>query len=383
MIRISTAARRLIWCSVLVSVLAPRASTAQPAPGDSGMHDPVDLYASLQEALEDGRRELDATGVSAAVILPDGRVWTGSSGEAHAGAPVTPETVFEIGSVTKTFTAALVVQLADEGILSLDDTLTAWVPGFPGADRITLRQLLRHTSGIADAMQHPGFVPTLISDPARRWGPEETFAFLAEPHAEPGAEWHYSSTGYHLLGLVVESATGRSLHELLRARFFQPLQLPRTYLGSHEDVPDPRAHAYLDFDRDGEVDDLSAVMPATSFLTAAWSAGAILSSAEDLARWMRALHTGDVLGDEAYRRMTTLVDRPDGRRYGLGLLADERNGVLLYGHEGNSAGFSAAAWHAPAAGFTVAVLANVHATKVRPVTDGLIRALEGAEPGDR
>lgn len=359
------------------AVIAHGAATVTPsrASDSTGTAAGDSLAVALQDALDRGRAELGAHGVSAAVILRDGRTWRGVSGEAYAGTPVTPETVFEIASVTKTFTATLAVQLAHEGVFSLDDRLERWFPDFPRADRITLRHLLSHTSGIAEVMEHPRFVPTLISDPTRRWRPEETFEFLADPHFAPGEGWRYSNTGYHLVGMVIEESTDRTLHQLLRERFFDPLELSRTFFGAYEDVPGPRAHAFLDFDQDGEVDDLSAVIPPTSFLTAAWSAGAVLSSAEDLARWIRALHTGDVLAEEGYARMKTLVDRPDGRRYGLGLLADEREGVLLYGHEGNSTGFGAAAWHAPEEGLTVVVLANIHATRVRPVTRRLLGVL--------
>lgn len=367
---------------VLAALLCPAPGGAQetgpPIPSRADAEGPPWVASPLQKALEAGREELGARGVSAAVVFPDGRIWTGTSGEAFQGAPVTPETVFEIGSVTKTFTAALAVQLARKGVLSLDAPLARWVPDFPGAAEITLRQLLSHTSGIADAMQTPGFIPTLISDPSRRWTPVETFSFLGEPHFAPGEGWRYSSTGFHLVGLAIEAAMDRPLHGLLRERFFEPLELPRTFLGSHEEVPGPRAHAFLDVDQDGRADDLSAMIPPTSFLTAAWSAGAVISSAEDLARWMRALHGGKVLDEAGYAEMERLIDRPDGRRYGLGLLVDEVEGLVLYGHEGNSAGFSAAAWHAPESGVSVAVLANVHGKKVRPVTQRLLAHLAGS-----
>lgn len=331
-------------------------------------------HEALQAALDSGRVELGASGASAAMIFPDGTLWTGVSGEAHEGVPVEVATVFEVGSVTKTFTAALVAELASEGVLGLDDPIDRWVEDAPGPDGITLRQLLQHTSGLADAADDPRYIPEMISGPARVWKPRDTFEYLGEPVGAPGEGFHYSSTGYLVAGLALEAATGQSLDALLRERIFEPHDLSRTFFGATEEPLPPLAHPFIDINGDGVAEDLARLVPSTAFLTAAGAAGAILSNATDLVRWMRALHTGEAVHPEAYRAMTSFVDRSDGRRYGLGVLRDEHMDFVRLGHEGNSAGYSAAAWHLPVEEITIVVLTNVHLQRVEPVVAALLEA---------
>jgi D-alanyl-D-alanine carboxypeptidase len=320
---------------------------------------------ALQRTLDSLRLAAGAMGASAAVIFPDGRVWTGVSGEAAAGRPVTPATLFELGSVTKTYTAALVLQLAAERRLSLDDSLARWLPDFPGAATIRVRQLLNHTAGIYDVWRDPRLVPALIQDPARRWRPEETLGFLREPAFAPGSGWGYSSTGYLLLGMIVERAGGAPVHEAVRRRLLGPLGLTATWFEAAESANGEKAHAFVDVNRDGTAEDLTALMPATSFHTASWTAGAMTATAVDAARWMHALHTGPVLDAASRRLLLTLVNRGDGHRHGLGVLVVGPDSAMLSGHLGNSAGFSAAVFHSPPTGITVSLLTNVNGVSMR------------------
>lgn len=335
-----------------------------------------------QAAFDSACTALQARGAAAAVILPDGRTQTLVHGFADSVARVVPRTAFEIGSITKTFTAALVLALAAEGSLDLDAPFTRDVGGFPYESEATLRQLLHHTSGLADVFDHPEFIPLLVFDPDRRWTPRETFDWLEPPRAAPGARWDYSSTGYHLLGMAAVRAGGAPLGAQLRRRFIEPLGLVRTFYAAEESVAAPAAHAYLDHDGDGVEDDMTLLVPPTAFRTAAGAAGAMVSSAPDLARWIRALVGGEVLGDSLRREMTRWVERPDGHRHGLGVLRIEIDGVALIGHRGNSMGFSAAAWHAPEHGITIAVLTNRHGVLVTPIVRALLRrALDAAGAG--
>jgi D-alanyl-D-alanine carboxypeptidase len=316
------------------------------------------------------------------VILPDGGVWTGVHGLADSASRVTPETVFEIGSITKTFTAALVLRLATEGTLDLDAPFTRWVEGFPHRSHATLRRLLNHTSGLADAFDNPELIPTLIFDPERRWTPHATFAYAGEPSFAPGEGWDYSSTNYHLLGVVAVVAGGDSMSAQLRRRFLEPLGLRRTFYAAEESIAATIAHAYLDHDEDGEEDDMTLLVPRTAFLTAAGAAGCMVSSSPDLARWTRAFIAGSVIADSMRREMTEWVERPDGHRHGLGVLRVEVDGVALLGHRGNSMGYSGAAWHAPEAGVTIVVLTNKHGVLVTPVVRALLHAARrGGERG--
>ena len=331
--------------------------------------------ARLQTTLDSSRAAIEAPGASAAVILADGRVWTGVSGIAAPDQPVTAATVFELGSVTKAYTAALALLLVEEGRLSLDARAAQWFPDVRNAEQITVRQLLNHTSGLYDPAQDPAYVPAMLAQPARAWTVSDLLARLKEPYHAPGQGWHYTSTGYHLVGEMLEVITGDSLPQLLRRRLLAPHGLARTYFGGREAVPEPRAHAFLDIDNDGALEDLSALLPGTAFLTAAGAAGALLSTAVDAARFMHALHGGRVLSAASHDELTRWVDRPDGNRHGLGVLRLNVDGLTLLGHKGNTAGFSAAVFHAPDAGVTVAVLTNRHATDVTPVVRALLAAV--------
>jgi D-alanyl-D-alanine carboxypeptidase len=330
--------------------------------------------ATLQAALDSLRGAAGARGASAAVIFPDGRVWTGASGEASPNRPATPTTLFELGSITKTYTAALVLRLAAAGRLGLDDTLARWLPDFPDAGGVTLRQLLNHTSGIFNVTDDPRYVPALIQNPTRRWSASEQFEFVGPPSFKPGAGWRYSNTGYLLLGMVVERAGGASVGTQMRRDLLAPLGLTRTVFEAEDSLTAEKAHAFVDINNDGTAEDLSAIMPRTSFITAAWTAGAMSASAEDAARWMRALHNGPVLDAPSRQQMQTTVDRPDGNRHGLGLLIIGRDSSMLSGHLGNSAGFSSAVFHAPALGLTVALLTNADRVAMREPARALLVA---------
>lgn len=330
--------------------------------------------SALQRVVDSVRAELNVPGVSVTVITAGG-TWTGTSGLADASTRVTAETVFEIGSITKTFTGALAVRLWESGTLALDDTVSRWLPDLPEADRMTVRQLLRHTSGLYDAFTDSAFMPAILRAPWRAWTAAEVLAIGGAADFPPGGGWHYSSSGYVAAGAIMERVTGRPLPELLREHFVIPLGLSRTYYGAHDAVPAPRAHGYYDVNDDGRLDDLSLLMPSTALLSAAGPAGAVLASSPDLAVWLRALVSGRVLSDSGRSALLEFVDRPDGHHYGLGVLRVVLDGVVLLGHRGNTAGFSAAAWHAPDANITVVVLTNAPGIQVTPFVRALLRLL--------
>jgi D-alanyl-D-alanine carboxypeptidase len=199
-------------------------------------------------------------------------------------------------------------------------------------------------------------------------------ARMREPHFEPGAGWRYSNTGYHLLGSIVESVTDSAFGAVLGARLLEPLELASTWYGRVDPPGADLAAAYIDPSGSGTAQPVSLLMPWAAFRTSAGPAGAVVATAVDAARWLHALATGVVLAEAEWRRMTAWVERPDGNRYGLGLLRVERPEGALIGHRGNSAGYSAAVFHDPAAGVTVAVLTNAHAVDVTPAVVALLAA---------
>jgi D-alanyl-D-alanine carboxypeptidase len=336
------------------------------------------LDAALQEVVAELRQEVDARGLSAAVILPGECRWTGEDGEAAPGVPMTSGTAFETGSITKLYTATLVLRLAERGELDLDAPLSDWVQEIEGVDQMTLRHLLQHTSGVYNVHDDPEFMPGLFMDPSRVWRVAELLERVRAPYFAPGTSWRYSNTNYLLLGLVIERATGQAFADYLRADLLEPLGLEHTWFAATEPPAVPRAHGFVDLDGNGTADDLTAALPDTAFLSSAWTAGAIVATSEDVARFTRALFTGELLGETMQGELLTFVPRPDGKQHGLGVLHEQHGGADVYGHRGNSMGFSGVTWHAPESGITLTLLANVHGVVIHP---GDLRLLQLASGG--
>ncbi len=336
-----------------------------------------DRASALQTILETSLAELDAPGISAAVIFPDSELWVGTAGKAAEGVAVSSDMVFEVGSITKLYTAATVLVLADQGLIELDERLARWLPDFRESDQVTVRQLLQHTSGLYNVHDDPEFMPQLFMDPTRRWQVEEVLELVREPYFPAGQGWHYSNTNYLLLGLIIEKASGQSVAEAMRELLFEPLDLQSTWFAADERVTGPRAHAFMDFTGDDIADDITAMMPDTAFLTAHSSAGAIMASSADVARFIQALFTGRLLSAAMQAELLSFVDRPDGKQYGLGVLREQFDGTTVFGHRGNSIGFSAVAWHAPELDISVSILANVHAMVIHPADHRLLLAARG------
>jgi D-alanyl-D-alanine carboxypeptidase len=298
----------------------------------------------------------------------------------RAMAPGTPQ---HVGSITKTFTAVLVLQLVDRGLVELDDAIAGYVPAglVPDADRITIRQLLQHTSGLHDYFQvgtetGPGTVwEPLRGDPSFAYEPEDLvrLGVSAGPAFPPGERYAYSNTGYILLGMIVESLTGATLDRAYGERIFAPLGLRSTaFPTSAGEAIAGEAHCYTRFlDPDAaELEDTSALDP--SF---AWSAGAIVSTTSDLARFYDALFVrGALLSPESLREMTSSLvpTAQDGTAYGLGIIKTGEGRNALWWHNGSWPGCTATAAVLAEQGVAVAQLQN---TGLADQTDALTSAI--------
>ncbi|RZU12158.1 D-alanyl-D-alanine carboxypeptidase [Kribbella rubisoli] len=294
------------------------------------------MQAYLDSLVDDG-----AAGVLLHYRSGD-QTWVGSSGRSQLDPdrPVDPDGWFRVGSVTKTFTAVLVLQLVAEGKLRLDDPVGEWVPGVP--DSISLRQLLNHTSGLynytddlpADRHLRDRY---LHRDPAEalRTGLAKARLF------EPGGSWSYSNTNYIVLGLLVEAVTGKAYADEVRTRVLERLGLERTLLpGDDVDLPEPHARGYLQIA--GEWVDLARFNASQ-----AWAAGEIVSTAADLNRFYAAVLGGKLLGEPEQEAMLTVVPVDDSFGYALGI---ERrrlpDGQVVWGHTGGIFGYQTISYHA-------------------------------------
>lgn len=263
-----------------------------------------------------------------------------------------PDSVFRIGSVTKQFTAAALLTLVDAGRVRLDDPLTDYLPDFPEGGRITIRQLLNHTSGVRSYFNLPHYITDTIQ---RDFTTDQLVAlFEREPlDFEPGARFAYSNSGYALAGAVIEAASGMSWDAYLRQTLFEPLGMTHTGYG-HD--PAFAARQVTGYSRaDNEITSMRRMS-----MTQAYAAGALVSNADNLLIWNRALHEGRILSEEAYLQMITPVGAAgvEEAQYGFGLLDDRVRGERMLWHGGHIFGFRAWLAYLPGPDISVIILEN-------------------------
>jgi D-alanyl-D-alanine carboxypeptidase len=309
----------------------------------------------LQAAVE-ARVAAGAPGALASVEAPGaGLSWAGAAGQLTRGdsRALRPDDAFRAASVTKSVTAAVAVRLAGDGRLALDEPLAdqldaallhRWsaLGALPGT---TPRQLLTHTSGVPNYFTDPAFHARLRAEPNRDWQPVELVDHAAAhqtPPFPPGQGFQYSDTGYVITGILVEQVMGRPLHQVYRDLIFDPLGMERTWLEGHEPARTAEAASHYS----GGLD-WTTVSP-----TIDWAGGGLVTTAPDLARFVRGLWSGRVVSPSGLREMTRWTPGasfPPGHtlrydRYGMGMGAITVSGVELLGHTGFIGAF---AFHAP------------------------------------
>lgn len=306
-----------------------------------------------QTILDTDRTAAGAPAATLGVIGPDGCTWEGASGTHGPADPTSTSStdLFRIGSITKTFVATLILLLREEGRLSLDAPLSTWVSPFPNNRSITIRHLLSHTSGVPEYSTTPAF----IAGGAKAWTPEELIALVETTPAQfaPGAAFSYTNTNYVLLGIIIERLTGTSISEQLRARILAPLHLQDTYFAGQETGPATIRGFGLVGGILTDVTDL--IHPSRTY-----AAGELVSTVGDLRRFSSALFSGQLLSEASLREMTTNATLANGTLvpYGLGLGIETDTAGLVWGHNGDIAGFSATLRYWPGLRIGVTTIAN-------------------------
>ncbi len=286
---------------------------------------------------------------------------------------------FQLGSISKVYTATVVLQLVEEGRLSLAEPLADFFPDFPNATAIQLRHLLQHTSGLADVAVWAYFRPEreeMISLVTKQWTRDELLAAAVAlpPDFAPGEDWSYSNTNFILLAAIVEEVTGEPFAVELRRRMFAPLGLERTWLSQYEDAPlELATTGYLGPLPFWSHSEMFGELGPTTGLDGGnmeWGAGGVVSSAEDALGFLTALLGGDLISSDSLRGMESWVETPflgaprpetppdleDG--YGFGLIRIVRPGYQMIGHGGVYNGHTAGLWRVPECEATVAFYLN-------------------------
>jgi D-alanyl-D-alanine carboxypeptidase len=336
------------------SVSLSATSTQQQAPTQK------EVQTALEKAVAAG-----VPGIALEIRTPEGGEFLAAGvASLEQERPLRPEDRFRIASVNKAFTGAVVMDLIEEGKLSLDDTVERWVPGLlEKGDSITVRNLLGHTSGLPEYTKDEEFVEAFTS--GKDLSPREVVSFVSsEPLAfEPGTSYEYSDTDNIVLGLIIEAATGRSYEQELRSRIFEPLGLRATTLPHSPEMPDPHAHGYQydpEGDGAGKPDDVTTALDPS----AAWASGALISTPGDVSRFFGALLGGELLGEETLEQMQETVageGSPSGpgiKHAGLGIFSYELPCGVVWGHTGQFPGYQAFGAATPDGRAALAMLVN-------------------------
>lgn len=350
--RSSHACALLLACFLSVTacttaVTAPAASDASEPPStlDAGTDSPSDPTreacdaegARLQEGLD--RAHSAKTDAVLAVKTTSCGLRVLTSGPSKLDG----SELHKIGSVTKTYVAAVILRLAKGGALALDDRISTWVKDVPGGDTITIRQLLDHTSGLFNYTDDEAFMTTAFAG-ERSWSPRELLevAVSHDPYFEPGAGWHYSNTNYVLLGMIAEASGKAKIGVLVRQHVLDAIEARATFFDGEEPV-----RGTLATGRNTRGQDISrAIGPSW-----AWAAGAMVATPADLARWVEQLGSGAFHGAQQAELLDGVATDVSTIRYGLGIMIFDARATggagIGYGHGGDIPGYHTQTFYFP------------------------------------
>lgn len=336
---------------------------------------PTDLQDQLQAAIDEVMAEYDVPGAAAGVWIPNEGSWTTATGfaDVEAETPITTDMVWPIRSITKSYTVTLILQLADEGALSLDDTIDQYVDGITDGDKITLLELANMSSGVADYVTEE-FFDEFSTDTERIYTLDELNSYVIDQPAQfaPESEYIYTNANTNLLGAVIEKVTGQTYVEALNERILEPLgQTETSCLSDAKDWAEPHAVGY--FVNDGvpvKQDEYPSILGA---------AGALFSTLDDGRVWAETLGSGALLKPETQelRQIGHKIATPPYGVYAVGM--GETNGWL--GHNGEGMGFTAATFHNPGSGANIVVYMNTSNIPDAHPADAAFRALAAVLDG--
>jgi D-alanyl-D-alanine carboxypeptidase len=337
--------------------------------------------ARLDQMVDRWRQRAGVPAVTVAVERPDGSRFVAASGTGQRGGrgePVTADSQFRVASTTKLFVATVVLQLVEEGRLDLGDPVATYVPDFALGRGVTIRQLLTHTSGIPDYTRTAHFHEGILEHRDRRWSGDDLLALVAGTRRDfaPGTDYQYSNTGYILIGKIIERVTGSTWDAQVQRRILDPLRLRHTHVAAAEQVPGGVLPGYIDADMDGTVENVETGRPWVSLATSEGAAGAIVSTAGDLATFGGALFHGRLLQASTLQQMVAEgPHHPRNSNYGLGVeISRPDYRMTVWGHGGFTLGFKSALWYVPKHDLVVAVLANDARANPSDLAELVVRA---------
>ena len=317
---------------------------------------PPDKRAAIDAALAKAFAASKAPGVVVGIWIPGEGSYVATRGvsDIRTGKPMRVADHFRIGSITKTVTATLLLILADEKRLRLDDPVGKYASWVPNGDKITLRMLADMTAGLHSYTEDDEWVKTAFSDFKRVWTPRELVdvGIRHQPDFPPGQGWHYSNTNYVLLGMILEQVTGKKIQTSFDEKIFKPLKLTQTSWPIGAALPNPYAHGTTVQTLDDKLDDATHRNPSWAF-----TAGELVSTMADLRTWVVSYATGSLVSPEMQKERLTWMTLPPNtpeRAYGIGIGID--HGWL--GHTGELPGYNCSAFYLPDKQAVIVVTVN-------------------------
>ncbi|GAA1700537.1 serine hydrolase domain-containing protein [Microbacterium sediminicola] len=332
--------RRRIVAAAALAAAAILGAGCAAQPSASTSPDP-ETVAAIEETVATFFADHPVNAVIVKVTAGEQELYRAALGESMTGVPATPEMHFRNGAVAISYVAMVLLQLDDEGVLSVDDLVSQYLPSAPYADEVTLRELAQMTSGIQDYVPVLQFQDDLMADPFHLWTADELLSYVADEPLwfEPGTNFGYSHAGYVILGHALEAATGETLSALIQERILDPLELTGTHATLTAEIPEPALHAFSS-ERRGFFGVAEGVpfSEESSYWSPSWtiSHGAVQTSTiDDLSTTIRAIGTGALLSPEAHEAMVSTALRgfgepvegcpgcftqSEGYTYGIGLV---------------------------------------------------------------
>ncbi len=324
--------KKLLYLTAIIVLFSFKNTHAQINP---------EIEQELQNTLDSVCNKYKIKGVSAAIVLPGMGTWKGVYGESYMGNNITPNMLFGMGSNTKTFIAATLLIMQQNGQLNLDDSIGKWITGYPNiSTKITIRQCLNHTSGLQDYLQNDEINDSILDRPEKVWTKHEILSLAKTPNFAPGQGFSYSNTNYIVAGIIIEMVAQKLDFAAIDELILSPLQLTNTY-GYGEQGNKPIAHPWSMSMTGTELTDMTTTLLLNNLFSLANTAGWLITTAEDNANFWYKLCAKQIINDQSWQQMTTM--RPIGNNafYGLGLFRYNNlfNGRTFYSHGGTFFGY--------------------------------------------
>jgi len=337
----------------------------------------------LQGILDDAISKYNLIGIQASIKTKDGRTWNGASGTADKKRKklLTINDPIRIGSVTKTFTAVLILHLIEKGYIRLDQNLDVWVPDISESHKITLRHLLNHSSGIPEILGMKVMMASTIH-PHKIWKSEELLEIIKNKKLDfmPGSKHKYSNSNYILLGLIAEKVTGKPLKELYREEILNPLDLRNTFFVPYENPPINLVSGY-DQSLIPSPGYIQIKSDNTSWSTCAYASGAMVSTANDLLKFISSIVDTTIINNKSLELMTSFHQGADKKEkynkyFGFGLFHFDTVYDNTYGHLGLFIGSESIVLYHPEKKYIVSLIGNVSKFNKDELIKDIIRIIE-------